>query len=380
MGLTSSIIETGVDRLVKLVNLKGRISSQDAATQLAVSMTIIMEWSNFLEEEGIINIEYKFAKPFLVARKLAKKDILEKMKEFSGKKEGFIRKAEGSLSFLDRESKKLGRLKEEYDKIGKELGFGIGNIKNELEELKKYQELKISLDRQIEDQKESSMEKLNEITNQIINEKRKYEGILTEIKKEEVMLGIEKSQADSIEKGEKLIEEKLSSLREFIKKVEDKVKAEEEGVKVSEANIQNLILMSQNAKTRIEKEKGLIEPLVNKSNEQTEKIKQLQDAIINKIISKEKKLGGVKEASKKIKSLFKERVDVINFIEKINKDKNDLQDELIALIKKAKSFQLSSKSADIGKDMLDIEKKFTEVNNKKNIFEKELKRLRTFLK
>ena len=54
MGLTSSIIETGVDKLVSLINAKGRVSSQDAAIQLGVSTIVIMEWADFLEEEGIL--------------------------------------------------------------------------------------------------------------------------------------------------------------------------------------------------------------------------------------------------------------------------------------------------------------------------------------
>ena len=112
MGIAGSIIETGVDKLVKLVNTKGRIAASDAAKELGVGMSVIMEWTDFLEEEGIINIEYKFTKPYLVARKIAKKDVQEKAKEFSGKKEVFIRKAEVSLSFINRESNKLKTLKE----------------------------------------------------------------------------------------------------------------------------------------------------------------------------------------------------------------------------------------------------------------------------
>ena len=107
MPLTTSVIETGVDKLVNLVNLKERIPSADAAKELGVSTAIVMEWADFLEEEGIIKVEYKFTKPFLVARKLAKKDVEEKAKEFSGKKDVFVRKAEVSLSFLERESEKF---------------------------------------------------------------------------------------------------------------------------------------------------------------------------------------------------------------------------------------------------------------------------------
>ena len=88
----------------------------------------------------------------------------------------------------------------------------------------------------------------------------------------------------------------------------------------------------------------------------------------------------MKKASKKMKALFKKKLGVLNIIEKVNKDRNDLQKELIELIKKAKSFQLSSKSADVGDQIMDLEKKFKEVDDKKKFFEKELKQLGAVLK
>ena len=100
-----------------------------------------------------------------------KKEVEEKAKEFSGKKDVFVRKAEISLGFLERESEKLRGIKEEFDKIKKDLGLDIGNIKDELDELKRYEQLKISLDKQVEEQKTASMDKLQEVTKQILMER-----------------------------------------------------------------------------------------------------------------------------------------------------------------------------------------------------------------
>jgi len=380
MVSTSSIIETGVDKLVNLVNTKGRIPSADAAKILGVGVSTIMEWVDFLEEEGIIKIEYKFTKPFLVARKIGKKQIKEKAKEFSGKKDVFVRKAEVSLSFLSRESDKLKTLKDEFDKIKKDLGFDIDGIRNELLELKKYEQLKISLDKQIGDQKTVAVEKLQAITNQILREKRKYEEILMQIRNEEKVLERDRIEASSIEESEKFIKEKLDSLKKIIERVESRVKTEEESIMISESNIQKLISMTEGIKARVEKEKGMIEPLVEQSNNQAEKIKELQATIIKKIEDKEKKLTGVKKASKKMKVFFKKKLGVMSFIEKVNKDRNDLQNELIGLIKKAKSFQLSSKSSDMESQIVGLEKKFKEVDDKKKLFEAELKKVSAFFK
>ena len=380
MGLTSSIIETGVDKLVKLVNTAGRVSSYDAAKELGVSNTIIMEWADFLEEEGIIKIEYKFTKPFLVTRKLGKKEVEEKAKEFSGKKDVFVRKAEVSLSFLDRESEKLKGVKEEFEKIKKDLGFDLDDIKNELQELTKYEQLKIDLDKKIGEQKTSSIDKIQEMITQISRERQKYNSILMELKKEENVLGKEKSEVKSIEESEKLIKDRLKGLKNTIKNVENKVKAEEDSFHVSESNIQKLIAMADGIKAKVENEKGLIEPLVQKSENQAENILQLQNTIIKKIEDKEKKLKGTKKAAEKLKTFFKKKLGVLTLIDKVNEDRNSLETELIGLIKKAKSFQLTSKTADVGAQITSFEKKFKDVDGKKKFFEKELKKLGSYFK
>src|SRR3989338_7309595 len=280
MELSNTIIETGVDKLVKIINSRGSISSVDAAKELGVSPAVVMEWADFLEEEGIISIEYKFTKPFLVARKLAKKEIQEKAKEFEGKRDVFVRKAEVSLSFLEKESGKLKTLKDEFEKIKKGLGFDIDKIKDDLLELQKYEQLKIELDKKVGEQKNASISKLQDITNQISMEKKKYDDILKEIKKEEDILEKDRLEATSIEDAEKLIKKKIDGLRQLIKRVEGKALEEEESIRNSGQRIQNLEIMANKTHETVEKEKTLIEPLIKESVEQTEKIKSIQDNIL----------------------------------------------------------------------------------------------------
>ncbi|MEK6876887.1 MAG: hypothetical protein AABX63_05705, partial [Nanoarchaeota archaeon] len=325
-------------------------------------------------------IEYKFTKPFLVTRKLAKKEVQEKAKEFEGKKDVFVRKAEVSLSFLEKVSSKLKTLKDEFEKIKKGLGFDIDKIKDDLIELQKYEQLKIELDKKVEEQKNASINKLQDITNQISMEKKKYDNMLQEIKKEEEILEKDRLEAISIEDAEKLIKKKIDDLRQLIKKVEGKAMEEEESIKNSEQRIQNLEMLAKKTQETVEKERAIIEPLIEESIEQTEKIKRIQDRVVSKILSKEKKLKGFKNASKKLKDFFNKKLGVLSLIEKVNLDRNELEKELIELIKKAKSFQLSSKSADVGAQITDMEKKFKDVDKKKAVFEGEVKELNSFFK
>ena len=100
MPITTSIIETGVDKLVNLIKERGKISIPDAAKQLGTSTQVVGEWADFLEEEGIISIQHTLTKPYLVERKLTKKEVESKAKEFEGKKDVFVRKAEVTVNFL----------------------------------------------------------------------------------------------------------------------------------------------------------------------------------------------------------------------------------------------------------------------------------------
>ena len=380
MGISDSIIETGVDKLVNIINQRGKLSSFDAAKELGVSNTVIMEWADFLEEEGIISVEYKFTKPFLISRKMTKKEVEEKAKEFSGKKEGFIRKAEVSLNFLENEASKLNSIKEEFDKIKKELGFDVTALGKELSELTKYEQLKIDLDKKIEEQKSDSMIKIEEIAKQFLMEKNKYGQLFKEVENEKKELEREKLEANSLEEAERFMKSKVENLKDIIKRIENKMQLEEQNLGISQKNIQRLNIMADSIRSGIEKEKLILEPLLQNSLEQEKKIREMQSKIVEKITDKQKKLRGVKIVSKRMEGVFKKKAAVINLIERVNKDRNELQNELIELIKKAKSFQISSKNTDIGKQMAEMENKFNEVESRKKSFEKELTELNTYFK
>lgn len=67
-------ITTAVDSLVKLVNNKGRISLESASKELGIPQNILNEWANFLDQENIIEIEYKFTTAYLISRRNDKKE------------------------------------------------------------------------------------------------------------------------------------------------------------------------------------------------------------------------------------------------------------------------------------------------------------------
>jgi hypothetical protein len=59
------VVTTGVDDLLAYLRDKDRIAMQDAANVLGVSLDTLQAWVDFLVEEKILGIEYKFTKPFI---------------------------------------------------------------------------------------------------------------------------------------------------------------------------------------------------------------------------------------------------------------------------------------------------------------------------
>ena len=375
MDVVSSIIETGVDKLVNLVKQRGRILLADAAKELGVSTTVVQEWVDFLEEEGLISVEYKLTKPYLVERKLTKKEVETKEKEFSSKKDVFVRKAEVTLSYLEKQADELKKVKGEFDKLKNELGLDLDTVKNELSDLEQYQQMKEELRMQVEEQRNEAALKIQELTKQVVNEQKRYLELVGEIKKEKEELGKEGAEARSIEENERILNKRLQELKDIIASMEKKIIGENTAVKNTELHIARLNELMEGISERVEEERKVIEPLVQKSKEQERKIMELQERILKKIADNEKSVSGAKDITKKFKVFFEKKLFAMNLIYKVNKDRDELEKGLMELIRKAKSFQLTMKKGDVGKEMLELEKKFGEVDKKKGLFEDELKKL-----
>ena len=97
-------IETGVDKLVKLIAKEKRIELSEAAKQLNVDAAVVQEWADFLEQEGLIDLQYSLSKAYLVEKHLSKQDVEKKGKEYDNKKEAFIRKVDATLKKLESET------------------------------------------------------------------------------------------------------------------------------------------------------------------------------------------------------------------------------------------------------------------------------------
>ena len=130
--MQETTITTEVDRLVILVNEKGRISAKDAARKLNMPISTINEWATFLEEEEIIEIEYNFTTPFLVRKKLTHKEVEQIKENIDGEKEILDRKSESTIQYLNKLEVEVNYLRDIFNDLEKHFNKRFSNVKGRI--------------------------------------------------------------------------------------------------------------------------------------------------------------------------------------------------------------------------------------------------------
>ncbi|MBN2566634.1 hypothetical protein JXB02_00940 [Candidatus Woesearchaeota archaeon] len=377
------VIETGVDRLVSLVNKRKKISIQDAAKQLGLSVPVIEEWADFLEEEGIISLEYKFATTYLVERKLTKKEVEKKAKEFHGKKDAFVRKAETTLSSIEHSTEGLDEIREQFLDMKKDLGLDLKHVEEELKELENLERLKKEIDSQMSQQKADFRKKINEMDAMLDREHRRYEEILDEIATEKIKLEEERSELLTIKGKENELKKKLDMFKGTIDILREKIDDEEGTIGISEKHIQKLEDISDRIRKEVDSHKQSFEPMVKESKAKQQEILDLQKSIVEKVMQKrqviENEVKSSHLASDKFKRFFNKKNLIERLIRKLTDERDKLEEELQALIKKAHAFNITTKSADVKKHIAELSQKFKEIDRKKGFFESEIGKLTSLI-
>lgn len=89
-------VYTSVDELMDLVKKEGRISLSNAAKQLGAPEPTVQAWVDFLVEEHILGIEYKFTTPYIYVHDKERLERVEHADEnytLEDFKNGFYEKA-----------------------------------------------------------------------------------------------------------------------------------------------------------------------------------------------------------------------------------------------------------------------------------------------
>jgi len=91
--MTGEVVRTGVDELLDLLAHNAKMPLTEVATKLKVDTGVIQAWVDFLVEEGIVGIEYKFTTPYIYLNKVVEKKSDEKT----------IKESDYSISYFKKE-------------------------------------------------------------------------------------------------------------------------------------------------------------------------------------------------------------------------------------------------------------------------------------
>lgn len=92
MPVQDEVLTTDVDTFLELVKQKKKITVADAAKLLNTPLATIQAWTDFLVEEKIVGIEYKFTTPYVYVIEEKPKDVGMESIGFESK-EAFFEKA-----------------------------------------------------------------------------------------------------------------------------------------------------------------------------------------------------------------------------------------------------------------------------------------------
>lgn len=373
------VIETGVDRLVRLIKKVKKISIVEAAKKLGVSTIVVEEWADFLEDEGVISIEYKFTTPYLVEREVTEKEMESKTADFGRKKEAFVRKAEVTLALIDKEAESLEHLRKEFDVLKKDLGDELKRLKFDVKDLERYEELKNTIAERILSQQSEFSKKMDELHKLISREERKYSEMIGEMSAEEKKLESEKVSALSLREKESALRQRLDTFREMIRKIEDSMEIDDREISESSAHVDRLKGLAEKIKGSIEEKRNELNRLVEESSQQEDRIGQMQKELLKKVSEKrndiEDKIEKGKGASYAFMRFFEKKAKIERFIENLARQRDELEKDLLALIQKAKIFTLTAKTVGVSKHVDELKSSFDKIEKRKGIFESQIKKL-----
>ncbi|GEM_PF-1923159 len=135
MALDDLLISTGVDNLIKLVHERGRIELGEAADEMKLSRVTVEDWAHVLEGEGIIKIEYRLTKMFLVWASMKPEEFQKAAKGVSSKKSETEDKIEGLIATVEKSTSDLKDLDADMRVMKKKSEVSMESLENEGREI-----------------------------------------------------------------------------------------------------------------------------------------------------------------------------------------------------------------------------------------------------
>jgi hypothetical protein len=368
--MVSINIKTGADKLVELVSEKKKVLLDDAAKKLGVGKEVVREWAEFLEEEGMVSLEYSLSKVWITEKKITKDDILTNAKEIISEKDALSRKIDVAITALQDETAGFEDIRKEFSKIQGHIKNEIDVVKKQLGELERYDSLRKNLDKDISKQKTDYESFVKDAQDKLKLESQKYDELRAVIEKEKKNLEQYAQKLDELRRLRNDYEHTLGSLKESLKNI-DGVMSDYK-IRFDDANqvIDNYTRALKKLDTEISEKKGsLLTQKLSALKANEEKLFKNQLAMENEIKDRMNALQSHSGISDKVQGnfsgFFSKSITTEKLIAEIENDKTDLTKNLEALKSKVNSFTLQTTNLIMKSELKDIDIKIKEYEHKK---------------
>ena len=373
-------ITTGVDNLVSLIVEKKRISVAEASKQLAVSRELIEEWADFLEERGVIKLEYKFTTPYLIYKEQDTKSANKSQKHFTTRKEAFTRQIDSTLQLIEGHAQGLTKVRDEFDKINAELEIKIKAIRGELQELEKFDTLKRDLGNELSAQYEEFKRRISTIETRMRKSEETYEEMIKSLEEENEQLEGRHKHLDALKHAEAAMISNLQKVKQEITKMESQRKSESLKIGTEQQRISLLKLKAKRLASELKKHKQEIKPVIQsfqKAHEASVKSKnELMKKFETHLKSVEIKESKVEAIKGDFEEYLKRKIDIDIVMDKLTSEIEKLHAEFRFLKQESRLLALTGKKQNTEKEMAQLEKRLKDALQRKKGFEKHVEDLK----
>ena len=381
------VIETGVDKLVQLVQERKRLSVKDAAKDLGVSMASIEEWADFLEEAGLITIQTKFATLYLVEREMSSKDIVAKLREAKGEKEDFLRRIESSVNALDRDRDEVKLVSSEFSRIQSLLENNFETLKKKLEKLDDFRKSTSEIDVKEKEIERTYEKRLDELESKFRKAHSDHEKVLKQVQAEIDSIKGDAQNLLLLQKSQKDLQVKVSEAHKMLDKVESDILKENEGL----TSDMERVAASNDAAEKIKKEisSGASELVsVTKALKASrEEFRKMESEFRKDLELLGKgditKVGAYKQSRElmdKFQKFLAQSKDMKELVKSAEKEEAELRKHFVTLVRRAQMFQVVAKSPKLKNDIAELGKELENIDAQRSTLSAKLRKLRMFMR
>ncbi len=361
MPLDELLINTGVDALIKLVRAKGRVELSDAAKELGISYGALEEWGRALEEEGILKIEYKFTKVYLIWVTSTDAQLAQKKEDIVDKKVELTRDLESVVERIGGRERELDNLQAEFAKIVVVFDTKMKDIKLRLDELKAVEKDKDEIIKRHTEEKErikkdvvALEQSLRASENKIPDVKGTIATISTQLEK--IDKDIPKFK-DFGEQSKKVIAEASAALK-LINEQQSQYKA----LKELQATFANRIEQYESTIKKIDEELGKAKEKLGEidKGESIDKMKTQLNV----------EIAEVKGFTEKFDNLLSKRAETEDFLKRMHEEARKLEQQASILLKEVDMLRMEGGE----KSLEEVKSKAEEIKSKVDVVKSEEKK------